>query len=78
MLLHRYRCDDTYLFRVPSIIEQVQMVASLRANNGAAPAPSTVSIGEEEISNVFVMEADKDEWDLEGVMAAAKAGKWSS
>lgn len=56
---------------VPSLSEQSQFVALLRANNSDSAGLSCVRSGEEEVSNaVIVEEGDKEYWDFEGAMTA--------
>lgn len=53
-------------FKIPKVIEQAQLAASFRTNSGAGVGRSFLLCGDEALSKVVVVEADRDDWDLGG------------
>lgn len=57
-------------------MEQIQFVTLLRANNSGGAYLRGICSGEKEVSEVAVVqEADKNNWDVDGVVTATKAEK---
>lgn len=73
MTLDQYRRRSMDLLKIPSIIEQVQIVAFLRENNDARSGLSDVHGGMDEMSDVVVVDPDENDTDLYGVMSSTKA-----
>lgn len=62
------------LFQSPSLVEQSQFVASLKANNSGGAGPSEIHSGEELLSDAVVVGgADEEDWDLDRILTAAEA-----
>lgn len=55
-----------------AIEEQSHVVAFLEANVDGSTGPSVVCGGDETVSNVVFVEADKGDYDLNGVMTVAE------
>lgn len=68
--LDQCRHNGMDLFQAPHFAEQSQFIASFRTSNGGGARSSCALSGEEEGSDVVAVDADKDDWDYDGVMTA--------
>lgn len=71
--LGQYRHDYIDLFQSPSFVEHTQLLALVEVSSGGYPGPSGVSDCKKDVSDVVKLEADKEDWNFDGVMTAAEA-----